>query len=103
MQARIQGGGRSPLAPPGDFQGGPAPPMETMFKNQHLAMTKTKGLSKFPVSANFFLKPENLQLFKNRLQAIGGEKEFGQRDYSKTIYGLWANVDVVDELQNADV
>ena len=103
MQARIQGGGRSPLAPPGISRAGLPPPMETMFKNQHLAMTKTKGLSKFPVSANFFLKPENLQLFKNRLQAIGGEKEFGQRDSSKTIYGLWANVDVVDELQNADV
>ena len=64
-----------------------------MFKNQHLAMTKTKGLSKFPVSAKFFLKSGNLQLFKNLLQAIGGDKELGQRDYRKTIFGLWANVD----------
>ena len=70
-QARIQGGGRGPLAPPpGDFQGGNAPPQETMFKNQNLAMTKTKGLSKFPVSAKFLLKPGNLQLFKNLLPAM---------------------------------
>ena len=63
-------GQRSSCSPPGDFQGGNAPPQGTMFKNQNLGMTKTKGLSKFPVSAKFLLKPGNLQLFKNLLPAM---------------------------------